>query len=192
NMDGDGHVQFKRALMKIFTRDYVNRCIEIAGKGLLAQLHEQLLSGQKVELVDFTRQFTTNIMLYMFGVDIERINLEAIEPMITDAVMNYMSKLHLTKIELTEKERLSVFERVGKVDAFIDSHQRADQSDSLLCAVREMGLSPAEARGLMYSLLVAGTETTNVTIPRVLALLLDSGQYQVLKAHPHLMSNTLE
>ena len=106
--------------------------------------------------------------------------------------MNYMSKLHLTKIELSEKESMSVFERVGKVDAFIDEHQRANQADSLLCAVREMGLSQKEARGLMYSLLVAGTETTNVTIPRVLALLVDSGQYRLLKDNRALMSNTLE
>lgn len=192
NMDGDSHIQFKRALMKVFTREYVHHCIDIAGNHLLEQLEQQLKSGETVDLVNFTRKFTTNIMLYMFGVDIENIDLDTIEPQITDAVMNYMSKLHLTKIELTEKESQSIFERVGKVDAFIDEHQRMNQTDSLLCAVREMGLTQQEARGLMYSLLVAGTETTNVTIPRVLALLLDSGQYHLLKENPDLMSHTLE
>lgn len=192
NMDGAAHVTFKRQLMKVFNREYVNRCIEVAGMCLVRQLEAKLQAGQAVDIVDFTRKFTTRIMLYMFGVDVDRIDLDVVEPQITDAVMHYMSKLHLRKIELTDDESHSVFTKIHKVDKLIAECQRSDQSDSLLSALYEMGLSKEEARGLMYSFLVAGTETTNITIPRVLALLLDSGQFELLKADLSLMGNTLE
>jgi cytochrome P450 len=192
NMDGEKHIQFKRQMMKAFNREYVRQSIDIAAQQMLSQLQAELCAGQTVDLVAFTRQFTTRVMLYMFGVDIERLDIADVEPKITTAVNQFMSMLHLTKIALTEKESASVFKLIAEVDALIDENQRPDQSDSLLQSMRDMGLSEKETHGLMYSLLVAGTETTNVSLPRVLALLLDSGQYQDLKENPALMSNAIE
>ncbi len=192
NMDGEDHTAFKRTMMKCFTREYVNHCIDVAGSAILADLQAQLRAGDTVDMVHLTRQFTTAVMLYMFGVDLATIDLVSVEPLITDAVMHYMSKLHLTKIALTPKEEHSVFARIAMINTLIDGHQRANQDDSLLQMVRDTGLSKDEARGMMIALLVAGTETTNVTIPRVLALLVDSGQYHRLKTQPELMPSTLE
>jgi cytochrome P450 len=44
----------------------------------------------------------------------------------------------------------------------------------------------------MYALLVAGTETTNISIPRIIGLLLDSQQYSDLKQNPQFMANCIE
>lgn len=192
NMDGEAHTNFKRTMIKLFTREYVNHCVDVAGSAVLADLQTRLEAGQTVDIVHVTRQFTTAIMLYMFGVDLATIDLEEVEPLITEAVMHYMSKLHLTKVALTPKEEASVFERIAMINTFVDAHQRDEQADSLLQMVRECGLSKDDALGMMIALLVAGTETTNVTIPRVLALLVDSGQYHTLKNKPELMPSALE
>jgi cytochrome P450 len=192
NMDGDSHRQFKRHMLQLFNRDFVNRAIHVAGDALLEDLRRDLLNGKRVDLVRLTRLFTTRIMLYMFGIDLDKLDIVAVEPMISHAVDDFMSKLHLSKIALTENELSSVFELTNVIDALIAENQRENQEDSLLPCLREMGLSQKEAYGLMYSLLVAGTETTNVSVPRIAALLLDSQQFQTLKENPKLMSNAIE
>lgn len=192
NMDGESHRQFKRQMLQIFNRDFVNRAIHVAGDDLLEQLQSDLLKGKRVDLVRLTRQFTTRIMLYMFGIELSKIDIAKVEPMITHAVESFMSKLNLSKIALTEKELSSVFELTKMIDSLVAENQRINQEDSLLPCLLALGLSQKEAYGLMYSLLVAGTETTNVSVPRIAALLLDSQQFQTLKEKPSLMGNTIE
>jgi cytochrome P450 len=192
NMDGENHSNFKQALLRVFTRDYAKRAIEIAGAKLLQDLAAQLSLEETVDMVTFTRQFTCSVMLYIFGVDLNCINIHELEPLFSDAVTYYMSRLHLRKISLNDVEISTVFQKTRALDVLIENNQRTEQSDSLLHALLAMGLSKREAFGLLYALLVAGTETVNVTLPRILALLLDSKQFQTLKENPSLMNSAIE
>jgi cytochrome P450 len=192
NMDGDLHRQFKQQSLQLFSRDYMKHVLNIAGAETLAQLAADLLAGRTVDLVAFTRQFTTRIMLYMFGVDLHKIDVAVVEAKITHSVERFMSRLHLTKLDFTDDELAQIFQMIEEVNTLIENNQRQYQDDSLLKSLAELGLSRTEAYGLMYSLLVAGTETTNVSIPRIVALLLDSEQYADLKANPGLMNRAIE
>ena len=63
---------------------------------------------------------------------------------------------------------------------------------SIVARLKELGLSADEARGVIAPILIAGTETLTTAIPRMVALLIDSGQLEVPRSDPTLIQSTID
>lgn len=191
NMDGAAHSNLKRPLMKMLSRSYVEGIIQATLPPLLDALREDLCAGKTVDFVAFSKRLTTRIMLYLLGIDMQSVHLQAMGEAINAAVAAFSDILELNKTTLSAKEIANVRRHIQQVNAMIDTYG-TPSPDALLYRLRDLGLSEEEARGLMLVIIAAGAETTNVTLPRVLALLLDTGQYGILQAQRDLLPQAIE
>jgi cytochrome P450 len=64
-------------------------------------------------------------------------------------------------------------------------------SGSLACRLAELGLTNIEIKGVLGALLLAGTQTTSVAVPRIVALLLDTGEWSRLQADRSLVASAV-
>jgi cytochrome P450 len=191
NMDGEAHGNLKRPLMKMLSRSYVDSIIQATIPPLLDELRYDLCAGKTVNFVAFSKRLTTRIMLYLLGIDMQNAHLQKMGAAINAAVAAFSDILELNKTSLTTKELANVQKHIATVNGMIDTYGTT-APDALLYRLQDLGLSEKEARGLMLVIIAAGTETTNVTLPRVLALLLDTRQFALLKAQPDLLPHAVE
>jgi cytochrome P450 len=191
NMDGEAHSKLKRPLMKLLSRSYVENIIQATLPPLLESLRNELCAGKTLDFVAFSKRLTTRIMLYLLGIDMQNAHLQEMGEAINAAVAAFSDILELSKTSLTASELANVQNHMSIVSSMIERYGTT-APDALLYRLQDLGLSEEEARGLSFVIIAAGTETTNVTLPRVLALLLDTGQYAVLKAKPELLPRAVE
>ncbi|MEL7434444.1 MAG: cytochrome P450, partial [Chloroflexota bacterium] len=191
NMDGDAHKNFKRELMRLLNPRYVETVVQATLPPLLQDLRERLENGETVDFVAFTQRMTTAIMLHLLGITMANDNIDEIAAAINKAVSLFTDMLELNKVQLDADELAHVRQQQAEVNALLDAYGE-QRPDSLYCQLLAMGLSETQARGCLLTIISAGTETTNVTLPRILALLLDSGQYQLVRENRALLDNAIE
>jgi len=74
-----------------------------------------------------------------------------------------------------------------------DSFDRNDdRSDSIIQRLRGLGMSFDEIKGVTAALLTVGTQTVSATVPRAVALLVDTGQLAMLRTRPDLRTNAID
>lgn len=194
NMDGEAHRRLRGKLHELFSPAY----LRIVEKDVLApaigELGEILAAGETVDLVRFTQLLTGRTTCHMLGLSVPE----------ESAVERYL-ELFRTGRRLTESirlstRRLSASRVAAKRVAFealtepvAAAYARDDFPErSVLARLRELGLTPDETRGVVTTLLMAGTQTLATAIPRLVALLVDSGQQTLLRAEPGLRQGTID
>ena len=65
-------------------------------------------------------------------------------------------------------------------------------ASSIFARLRAAGLEVNEVEAVLGSLFVVGTQTVSTALPRIVALLLDSGQMSRLRVEPHLMQQAID
>ncbi|MEM9954620.1 MAG: cytochrome P450 [Chloroflexota bacterium] len=191
NMDGDAHKNFKRDLMRLLNPRYVETVVQATLPPLLADLRDRLQAGETVDFVIFTQRMTTAIMLHLLGIDMANDHIDEIAVAINKAVSLFTDMLELNKVTLNAQELAHVQQQQAEVNHLLDTYGQ-QRPDSLYCHLLAMGLTEAQARGCLLTIISAGTETTNVTLPRILALLLDTKQYQQVRDNRALLDNAIE
>jgi cytochrome P450 len=63
---------------------------------------------------------------------------------------------------------------------------------SIIGRLRELGLPFADVQGVLGAILVAGVQTVSVALPRIVALLLDTGEWARVKAQPELVARAVD
>ena len=63
---------------------------------------------------------------------------------------------------------------------------------SVIARLRELGLTFDEAKGVIAVLMVVATETVSTVVPRIVALLADSGELARLRARPELLPGAVD
>lgn len=191
NMDGAGHHTLKQQMMRLFSPDYIDSILQATLPNLLTQLRDDFEHKRVVDFVAFTESLTNRIMLHLLGVDGQTEHLDEIAGAVRSSVRKFNAALHISKVRLTDAELTEIRRDYDRVRCLVETHGH-NRPDSFLNRARELGLSPDDAYGLLMVIIAAGTETTNVTLPRMLALLLDHDQYAKLKHNRHLMSQAID
>ena len=74
-----------------------------------------------------------------------------------------------------------------------ESYEREDgDPQAVIRRLRRLGLSFEEARSVLAVLFLVGTQTTAVAIPRIVGLLVDTGQQRLLRARPDLLPGAVD
>lgn len=192
NMDGPRHTQLKQQMVKIFSRQYIDLMIEESLSETLARLRADLLAGRTVDFVGFTADLSTRLTLHMLGIQVQGERMGAFVHEISETIAYITSFFALEHVEIPPESLGEVQARYARVQAIIDEYG-SYQPNALLYRLQEgMGLDERNARGLIAVILAAGTETTNATLPRILALLLDTGQYDKLRQNRALMGRAID
>ena len=190
NMDGEAHRLLRAKLTDLFAPGNARTLLQ-AADAPLARLRADLRDGQVVDLARWMRVLSGRITLDMLGVTLPEGEEEAAalklvalgERIVAGFDLRRVSERHRRRMR-ADCDRLAEYVRAGYA-----SHNAPPTS--LIRRLRELGLSFDEARGVLSLIFLAGTLSTAASLPRIVALLVDSGQLAGLRGHPEAISRAL-
>jgi len=195
NMDGDAHLRLRSKLHDLFSPAYL-RVIE---DDVLRQPAEglacRLSAGETVDVVRFVQLLAGGTVRHMLGMPRQEGPQAEADSLATFGfTRELMDSIGLTTKELSpaqvQRKRVPFQRLTAMVD---DAYGRDDfPEQSVIGRVKHLGLTSEEARGVVAAILIAGTETLTTAIPRMVALLVDSGQLSLLRAQPELAQAAID
>lgn len=178
NMDGTDHRDLRRQLGDLFTKRGTGEVVEQAVAPVLARLHADLQAGRPVDLVPVVQQVTSRAACAISGIQVDPAHAEADYAEITHLARSMTALLGLDKQEASAdmvRRARPYFERLLAL-AEASYREADDAGNTIIHRLKRAGWTFEETKGLLAVLLTAGTETVSAALPRIVALLVDSGQ----------------
>lgn len=178
NMDGPDHERLRRDLGPLLAPDPAARIVAASAEAPIAEAVERLRAGDPVDLVRLVRIITGRSTFALLGAEppsdgddaylaTYRVGEELVA-MTVRAIRHGIRPADLARAQaLTES--LVAPGREGWATGL-----------GVMGRLRELGLGFEEARALAVVIILAGTETVTSGAPRIVALLLDNGQWASL------------
>jgi cytochrome P450 len=186
-MDGDAHKELRRKLRDLFTPASAQCLTEDVWAGPLGELTARLCRGETVDIVQVIRDATGRMMCHILG----------ITPPPGEETATYRRVVFLS-------ERVTAFATLNprplspeKVAAIRDPYMRlvthardafdrdgTSSSGALIPRLKAAGLGFAEVQGVLAALFMTGTQTISTAVPRLVALLIDSGEWADVRGAP--------
>jgi cytochrome P450 len=179
NMDGAEHRELRQRLGDLFTPRSVGGIVEPAAGSLQARLHSDLDSGRSVDLVDCVKELAGGVIARLLGVpdaapgrlpDKELFNLAS----------SISSLVRLGRPTLTVRHIAKGRSAVGILAGPAVAAYHHGDPGTFPGRLRELGMSEEEAMGIISAFVMVGTETLVSFVPRLVALLVDSGRIGAL------------
>lgn len=169
NMHGDDHRTLRRRLAPIFSPSFVEPLVQQAlGEGAAA-LERSLLAGERVDLAAHTRRSASAAIALLVG--LER---EAVDDRLFQQIAGITGMVRLTRPTLRPAQVRSARAVLDALGEHAAAAYRGDES-TVPGRLRGLGLSEEEALSAVGAFVLTGTETIAAAIPRIAALLADSG-----------------
>ncbi|MBB5626314.1 cytochrome P450 [Sphaerisporangium krabiense] len=172
NMEGEAHAALRRRLAPLFTPAHVTALVDDVLAGPLRDLSERLARGATVDLVDEMRLMAGAVICRLIGM--REVPAREARSLFADGE-RVASMISLRSRRLTDRQvavARRVLDRVGAIA--VDAYAKGDAA-TVMGRMRALGLSEAEARGAAGAFFLTGTETVATFVPRLVALLHDSG-----------------
>ena len=178
NMDGDAHQRLRACVADLLAPAPSAALLAVADAPL-AQLRAELAAGRAVDLVPWGRALSGRVALDMLGVpaadgDAAALALLALGERIAAGLGFRAPSARRARAMHADCDRLAAMARVGW-----DASDGATRS--VARRLRDLGLTFEEARGVLSILLLAGAITTAAALPRLVALLVDAGQWDAAR-----------
>ena len=189
NMEGGPHRALRRRLTELFTASSTAAlCARVLDAPLKA-LAGRLERGEAVDLVDTMRVMAGAVICEVIG--LPDIDEAACREMFENGErIVAMVKLRTRTLNPAQVARARrVLEPIGDVAA--RSFHRGDET-TVMGRMRALGLSEAEARGAAGAFFLTGTETVATLVPRLVALLHDTGELARVAADPSLLDAAID
>ena len=190
NMDGEVHQRLRAKLADVASparaREILRACEQP-----IATLRAELTAGRTVDVARWMRALSGRLTYDMLGIaapagreDASHLEIVELGERITSG-FDFRTPSPRRLRELREDcERLAAHARVG-----FDSPDAP--ATSFVRRLRDYGLTFEEAKGVISLIFLAGTLTTASAVPRILALLADSGELQRLRADRSGLGNAI-
>lgn len=169
NMHGEDHRALRRRLAPIFSPSFVEPLVqETLGEGA-AEIERRLLVGERVDLAAHARQSASSAIALLVG--LER---SAVDDRLFRQIAGITGMVRLTRPRLSPAQIRSARAVLDTLGEHAAAAYRGDES-TLPGRLRGLGLTEDEALGAVGAFILTGTETIAAAIPRIVALLVDSG-----------------
>ena len=180
NMEGADHLALRRKLGPLFSPAYVDPLV--AASLPSAQLTQRLLVGERVDLVAEAKRNASIMISQLVGLPAEEVD---------DALFERVSSItrfvRLSRPRLTDAQAAAARAILTDLTAHARTAWRVGDESTVPGRMRALGLGEEEAMGAVGAFVLTGTETLVSYIPRLIALLLDSGWMPRLAADPVLV-----
>ncbi|MFF5259038.1 cytochrome P450 [Actinomadura viridis] len=177
NMEGEAHRALRRRLTELFTPSYTDALCARVLAGPLDRLAGRLARGGEVDLVDTMRVLAGAVMSEVIGLETGRgAAAEAAYRRLFEQGERIVSMISLRTRRLSPaqvRRARAVLDPLGDIAA---RAYAAGGDTTVMGRMRELGLSEAEARGAAGAFFLTGTETVATLVPRLVALLHDTGR----------------
>jgi cytochrome P450 len=196
NMDGAEHHEVKRRLMEVFSPKYIAALLSAATGRLVTELHEHLRAGQTVDFVEFMTDFASVMACELIGLKVpsDRKRERAVFAEMFALATEFTAFAGLGKQCLAGRELERAHAVVERFAAHIRDSYETNQprEHSLTRKMRALGFTFDQVKGVIIIVMVGATELITYGMPRVLALLLDSGQMAKLRACPEMIEAAVD
>ncbi len=188
NMDGPAHRELREQLRSLFSARYVETLAREALAQPLDCLRARLAAGETVDLVPFMHQLTGRVTCRMLGVNVD-----------SEAATRTYSEIVALGQRLAAAVQFNArplpAQRVAELRADLErlvayAHEARD--GSIVERLGGLGLTFDDIKGVLGTLFLVGTQTTSVAVPRIVALLLDTGEWSRLRADRGLLSSAID
>ncbi|MDI2034539.1 cytochrome P450 [Paenarthrobacter nitroguajacolicus] len=179
NMDGEEHRLLRRRLGDLFTPRSVEGIVEPAAVVLKNRVHAGFEAHGRVDLVDCVKELAGGVISRLLGVPEDAPGRLA-DRELFDLGSSISSLVRLGRPTLTERQVAKGKSAVAILAGPVRTAYRESDPDTFPGRLRELGMSEDEAMGIISAFVMVGTETLVSFVPRLVALLADSGRLSEL------------
>jgi cytochrome P450 len=173
NMDGAAHAALRRKLVGLFTPTAVDALVAQVLAEPLDRAAAELAAGRPVDLADLARTGAGAVICAIIGLDADPAGCRRMFARGEEiAALVRLSTRRLSARQVAAAKRV-LGEITGPAGRAYD-----DDRDTLMARMRGAGLSRPEALGAAAAFFLTGTETVASFLPRLVALLCDTGQQE--------------
>lgn len=192
NMDGDPHRALRKRLGPLASADQAEQWLA-ASRAPLDDAVQRLVRGEVVDVARMARALSGRLTLTLMGVapvagasvDDDALAVHALGERIASALrITRLPERQLHRVR-SDLDQLLAYAN----DAFANPSL---PPSSLVARLRRMGCDADETRGILSIFFVAGALTLGVALPRLIALLADSGQLALVTADPSLTARAVD
>lgn len=181
NMEGADHLALRRQLAPLFAPAFVDALCARSLAPALEALGARLAAGESVDIVAEVRHVASLIIGELVGLD-----TEIIDDDLFTRISSITGFVKLTRPRLTTRQVSVARAILSELDTAASLAYDGDDS-TVPGRMRALGLSREEALGAVGAFVLTGTETLVSYIPRLVALLVDSGWAAGLRDEPDLV-----
>jgi len=178
NMDGVDHLTLRRKLGPLFAPAYVEALAAQSLAGAVTDITTRLKNGERVDVVTEVRRYASIMVSQLVGLPVE-----AFSDDLFARVASITRFVSLTKPRFTPRELAIAKGVLDELTTNSREAYRAGGDATVPGRMRELGLTEDEALGAVGAFVIVGTETLVSYLPRLVAVLVDSGWY------PHLLAD---
>lgn len=190
NMDGDDHQRLRSKLASTLSPGNSEALLRFCSAPL-EQMRDALRSGATVDLATFMQRLGARVAIGMLGVEPP----PGEEQRMCDEFASIGQRITriLGLMRPSQSQLDSARQDCGILANYVRQAYESDTQDTsiLVRRLREIGLSFEEAKGLLLIMFLAGTQTSAAALPRIVALLIDSEQFEALRQRPDTISNAI-
>ena len=166
NMEGADHLALRRKLGSLFAPTYVE---PLAAASLpTAQLTARLRAGETVDIVAEVKRYASAMIAQLVG-------LNSVDERLFDRVSSITRFVRLARPRLTPAQIAQARGILSELTEHGRTAYRAGDDSTVPGRMRSLGLGEDEAMGAVGAFVLTGTETLVSYIPRLVAILVDSG-----------------
>ena len=186
NMDGDDHLLLRRKLGSLFVPSYVDALVAEQLAAATAALTRRLEGGEHVDIVAEVRHYASMMISQLVGIDAAALNDDLFRRVSSITGFVKLSRPRLTPAQVAEARAT-----LGELTASAGLAYRAGGDSTVPGRMRSLGLTEAEAVGAVGAFVLAATETLVSYIPRLVAVLVDSGWFAGIAADRSLVEGAI-
>ncbi|WP_248959880.1 cytochrome P450 [Sphaerisporangium perillae] len=172
NMEGDAHTALRRKLAPLFAPAQVASLVAEVLEVPLRDLSARLAGGETVDLVDEMRLMAGAVICRLIGMG--EVSPDDARSLFADGE-RIVSMVSLRSRGLSERQIAAARQVLDRIGDIAEAAYERGEETTVMGRMRSLGLSAAEARGAAGAFFLTGTETVATFVPRLIALLHDTG-----------------
>jgi len=181
NMEGEDHAVLRRRLAPLFAPAFVDALVASSLATATAQLSAALARGDRIDLVAHARRSASSVIAQLVGLDASVVDDELFRRV--SAITGFVT---LARPRLTARQLGVARGILAELGRHATRAYAGDES-TVPGRMRALGLDEREALGAVGAFVLTGTETIVSYVPRLAAILIDSGWLPRLAESPELV-----
>jgi cytochrome P450 len=179
NMEGADHLALRRRLAPLFAPAYVDELTRQTIGAATARLTERLAAGEAVDLVAEVREAAGQVISRLVGLERDAAGSIPGGEELFARVSAVTGFVRLSRPRFTPAQVRHAREVLDDLTRHARAAYRDDDpitsADTVPARMRQLGLSEDEAMGAVGAFVLTGTETLVSYLPRMVAILADTG-----------------
>jgi len=191
SMDGDEHKRVKFTLLELFKDDSLPKLIGKELTRFKTRLKTKISSPEGIDIAYEIRVATNRITLQLLGVGIlDEEELQRISDIVT-CVMGCIDVKNSTFTKRNRKKAEAYVEELKNIAKGL--YEDVDMGrDSIISRLKKLGYDNESAYGFIATFIIAGTVTVSASLPRIISLLIETGQLAGLQGNTERVAKAVD